>query len=109
MSAKVFADSSDVIEDQSKILSEYLISAAKKIVEEELRIEGEIEAKKKERSANRKLAKTQQLVMICCFAGAAVGLGLWVFTKLPILGILAFVLTIVATMALFSKNKYKLQ
>lgn len=64
MSAKVFGDSVDVLDDQAAVLCEYLNKVASAIVDEEMRIEKAIEAARESRQMNQTMANSKKTQMI---------------------------------------------
>lgn len=112
MSGKVFKDSKDVIQDQAKILYDYLRSAAQKIVAEEMRIEDEIAAKKEEREQNNQIIKKKQMIMIAGFAAAGIlllALLVLLFLKKDVLLLFIFPIgfAAVGVMGLFGKADFE--
>ena len=78
MGGKVFAESSNIYQDEAKILFDYYRKAAEAIVAEEKRIEGEIEKKNTNirdlRARGEKLKKDRTLAMVFAIIGAVAGL-----------------------------------
>ena len=107
MSAKVFAESADVIQDQAKVLYEYLSKAAKKIVDEEMRIENEIANKKTVCSQNEKDAKNKHLYWILSFSGAGIVAIIALAAQIIPLMLLTLGLAIAGVMMLLAENKHK--
>lgn len=94
MNGKVFRDSTNVYQDQARVLFDYYRKAAEQIVKEEMRIEGEISsASEAIQGANRELASLQPK-KIAAFAGGAALLLLFFAIKwlalLPALGAVIF-------------------
>jgi len=110
MGAKVFADSIDVIQDQAKVLYEYLIRVAKKIVDEEVRIEGEIASKEEDRTEAEEVIKSQNTIMISCFvAGGVLGIAGFIIGAISyLLWILCVGSAIYGVVSLLKKNKAQL-
>lgn len=68
MSAKVFSDSVDVIDDQATVLCEYLNKVASRIVDEEMGLENSIAEARESRLMNEKMAGSKKVQMIIFFA-----------------------------------------
>ncbi len=117
MTGKVFKESSNIYEDQAKVLFDYYKKAAEKIVEEEINCENKIKeaTERKDSSADRQ--KKHKLIMIvtACISGAALiatlvmGFAFFFWTELPV--VLAALATlacgIAALVNLIKKNKAK--
>ena len=73
MTGKIFKESSNIYEDEAKILFDYYKKAAEKIVEEEIDIENKIEAatKNKEQSAEKQHRHKVFAITAISIAGAA--------------------------------------
>ncbi len=105
MSAKVFSGSNDVIQDQAKVLYEYYAAAAKKIVDEELRLEAEIEAKEEVKQQAEADVKKQHNLMLLWFIGAGFCALFALFANISFLYFLAGGLVIPAVVAMLEKKK----
>ena len=78
MGGKVFAESSNIYQDEAKILFDYYRKAAESIVAEEKRIEGEIAQKDKNiadlKERGEKIKKNKTLMLVLAIAGGVIGL-----------------------------------
>ncbi|MBR6084878.1 MAG: hypothetical protein IKP61_04610 [Spirochaetales bacterium] len=78
MGGKVFAESSNIYQDEAKILFDYYRKAAESIVAEEKRIEGEIAQKDKNiadlKERGEKIKKNKTLMLVLAIAGGIIGL-----------------------------------
>ena len=78
MGGKVFTESSNIYQDEAKILFDYYKKAAESIVAEEKRIEGEIAQRDKNiadlKERGEKIKKNKMLMLILAIAGGVIGL-----------------------------------
>ena len=74
MTGKIFKESSNIYEDEAKILFDYYKKAAEKIVEEEIDIENKIDEATNNKNTSKKRQKKHKIIMIvtASVAGAAV-------------------------------------
>lgn len=108
MSGKVFAESADLIEDQSKVLFDYLAQVAAKIVTEEERIEKEIATRRENLVQIAAQIQSKGSLMIGLFVGAGICIPLG-FLAHPILFVVAIGLAIVAFVQLSAKKALAIQ
>lgn len=64
MTGKIFSDSTNIYQDQAKVLFDYYKKAAEKIVGEEMVLEQKIDASENEKRLSQKLKKTGKVLMI---------------------------------------------
>ena len=106
MGGKVFAESSNIYQDEAKILFDYYKKAAETIVAEEKRIEGEIEQRKRNiadlKQRSEKLKKGKLLGLIIAGLGAVLGIVLLIMGMAY--GIPGFIVMIVGLIIFLVKN-----
>lgn len=112
MTGKIFSESSDIYQDQAKVLFNYYKKAAEKIVSEEMEIESKIDEAKQQKDMAVAEVKTGRIMMIV-FGAVIAALGalyLIAFLKYPHLLYAAGVLYVAAAgcLILFIKGLVKM-
>lgn len=81
MTGKIFADSSDVYQDQARVLFDYYKKAAEKIVSEEVELEGKIAEAEEQKAQAQKLRHTGYVMTIvfACLSGVSAVAGIFFY------------------------------
>ncbi len=87
MTGKIFKESSDIYEDQAKVLFDYYKKAAEKIVEEEIEIENKVKdaEEKKSTSEERRHKHKVAAIVTVSISGAALLAGILCFFLAPLI------------------------
>ena len=111
MTGKIFKESSNIYEDQAKVLFDYYKKAAEKIVEEEMAIEEKVKTAIEKRNSSEKKQKSYKknsIVTLCVSIAALVGGGLAFIFGLGTLSLLllaSFIGFGIASLVNLSKKK----
>ena len=111
MGGKVFAESSNIYQDEAKILFDYYKKAAEAIVAEEKRIEGEIAQKDRNiadlKEQGEKIKRNKTLMLVLAAAGGVIGLVMliaqFIADKNLLYGIPGFLLGIVGVILFLAR------
>jgi len=115
MTGKIFKESSNIFEDEAKVLFDYYKRAAEKIVSEEIDLENKIEDATTRRNTSEERQKKFKIAMIVCFvltglgaAGSVLAILLAKMQELGLaIGVLALALLISAIVCLVKKHNAK--
>ena len=114
MTGKIFKESSNVYEDEAKILFDYYKKAAEKIVEEEIALENKIEEAVNNKNSSQERQKKHKVISIAtgsvslaALIGGIVTFFLQLLSVAVILGCVFLGLLITAIVNLVKKNKAK--
>lgn len=114
MTGKIFKESSNVYEDEAKILFDYYKKAAEKIVEEEIALENKIEEAVNNKNSSQERQKKHKVISIAtgsvslaALIGGIVTFSLQLLSVAVILGCVFLGLLITAIVNFVKKNKAK--